>query len=109
MAKRKNRKSSGLKVFLFFLLIVLLAVYFYKREYFSDVKESVKSYAENLIEEAASFSSDEKIASDSGKKYILLPQGLELPLCPAKNHAEDHEPHPVSFSHPCILFFDFLE
>ncbi|EID84835.1 DNA/RNA endonuclease G, NUC1 [Treponema sp. JC4] len=91
MAKRKNHKSSGLKVFLFFLLVLIVTTYFYKREYFSEVKNYVKSYAENLIEEAASFSSDEKIASDSGKKYILLPKGLELPLCPAKEHAEDHE------------------
>ena len=91
MAKRKNRKSSGLKVFLFFLLVLIVTAYFYKREYFSDVKDYVKSYAENLIEEAASFSSDEKIPAEPEKKHILLAQGLELPLCPAKEHAEDHE------------------
>lgn len=72
MTKKRKKKLSWIKYLLLFIFAILAVTYFY-----------IKSN----LESASSEISFENIEP----KLISLSKGLEVPLCPAKNHVQDHE------------------
>ena len=72
MTKKRKKKLSWIKYLLLFIFAILAVTYFYKK---------------SNLESASSEISFENIEP----KLISLSKGLEVPLCPAKNHVQDHE------------------
>ena len=97
MKKRKSRKQIK---FVFIAAIILFAV-FLCLFYFYPEKDSVKEYVSKTVSQLASQTLElpaGHLKKEAGKQplsqtenFIKLPSGLELPLCPAKKHAADHE------------------
>ena len=104
-ALAKKKILHKIIIFLILILLIALIAYFYKRGAFENAKNSVQSFVENQIgdtvikEKLESFFTDENqpgeeepyVVSNDTETLIDLPEGLELPVCGAKNHADDHE------------------
>jgi endonuclease G len=103
--KRKKKSSSAIKIFFVVLLAVFFLAWFYdflkirrnREENFSDFAEKIDDVplqGENSV-------SAEKNEPVLEKKFLQLPESLEIPFCALKNKKSDHEFRQFSYYSIC--------
>lgn len=96
--RKNNKKQTNTKriIMMILFVIILIGVYFYNTNpvFKSKVDTTVQKieyalYGEPEHVEESQQNSSVQIVAQEG--YILLPEELENPICPANSHAKDHE------------------
>ena len=93
---KKRRRKSYKKYFFIFLIAVIALLFYFD---FFEIQKKAENFLENQNSEMEAFTTAPLEKEE--EVFVKLPPFLEVPFCPEKNHAFDHELRKFSYYSLC--------